>query len=155
MQNIQALNTRQQTPIDDTINSGSSSPVSFFCSQTREHVLSLGLLLPGVSLPLPHHRHQSARQHLCPVALTRIQLQRPAIRPTTLQSDAQRRRHVLLIDGHGSAAGDHRYSTGQGGHSSVSESVHDQRWAAAEQHQDRHREWWSLSRSEGRVSCDW
>ena len=93
-----------------------------------------GLLVPSEPVSFPHHRHQPQGHCLRPVPVPRTAIERPAIWSTTVQSCSQRRRHLLLVDGrHEWATDDLEHSDGEGGCSSVHQSVHDERWSTAEQ----------------------
>ena len=95
---------------------------------------STGLLVSGEPVSFPHHRHQSQGHRLRAVLVARTAIERPAIRSSTLQSCSQRGRHLLLVDGRLEwTTDDLGHSDGQGGRSSVHQSVHDERWSTAEQ----------------------
>ena len=94
----------------------------------------IGLLVSGESVSFPHHRHQSQGHCLRAVLVARTAIERPAIRSSTLQSCSQRGRHLLLVDGRlERTTDDLGHSDGQGGCSSVHQSVHDERWSTTEQ----------------------
>ena len=129
VQNIFDINSPQRTTLSDLINSQSPSSVrSPIALLFATGIVCVGFLMSVVSLSLSHDRHQLARQHLCARAQSWAAVQRAEVWSSGVQSCARRRRHVPLVgDGRlRQPAGRRWHTVGEGGHSSVCESVHDE-----------------------------